>query len=303
MANALITRQSLIAVASEGTAGTAETLANGDAAMNCYNGSFTPEIEMTERTGQGTYDANLPSVPGQHAGRIGFSTDLYATSLSALWFARILRHAGFTISSDTATAVGSASTSTATVGYYVDGLRHQIAGAVASSLTINLSSGMATSIDVEYAGKYIAVADASLLSPTLPTALPIRFASGTARLNSVAMPMFSGSITIANEFAYRPDPTGSTGILHAQITRQVIRANIVIESDLVANRDDFGLMLSSTAYTMAFTLNGASSTCEITIPGMQRVAVPPGNTNGIHTRTIDFLHTGSSAASVVLTPA
>lgn len=301
MANALITRQSLIAVATEGTPGTLESLANGDAAMNCYNGQFTPEIEMTERAGQGTYDANLPSVPGQHAGRISFSTDLIASTATDLWFARILAHAGFSISSVTATANGSASTSTATVGYYVDGLRHQLSGAIVSSLTINLQSGVATSIDVEYVGKYVAVADASLLSPTLPTYLPIRCAGSAISLNATAIPMFSGTITVANEFAYRPDVTSSTGILHAQITRQTIRSSLVLESDLVANRSDFALMLSSTAYTILAVLASGSDAVTITLPGMQRVGIAPGDTNGIHSRTIEFLHTGSSAATIVLT--
>lgn len=296
MANALITRQGLIALKTESTPGTAESLANADGAINCYDPSYTPDITMSERPSQGTYDANLPSVPGARMGRIGFRTDYFGLSTS-LWFSRILPHAGFTISSLTATAVGSASTSTATVAYYLDGKRHQLVGAVVSSLQIDFERGNPIYMAVEYVGKYAAITDTALLTPTYPSDLPLRLAGGALTFAAAAMPAFSGNIRIENAFAMRPSPSDATGYLHAQITRQTITAELTVESALEATRDDFAEWLASTTGSLVLS-DGASFAT--TIPGMQRTNVQPGDSEGIANLTIPFLHTGSSAASIAV---
>jgi len=296
MANALIMRQRTVALKTEGTAGTAETLANADGAINCYDSEYTAEIPVSERTSQGTYDANLAGVPGARMGRVSFRTDFFGGDSTALWFARILPHAGFTISSTTATAVGSASTSTATVGFYVDGIRKQLAGCVVTSMEIGLERGEPIYATVEYQGKYAAPTDTALITPTYPTDLPERFASGNFTLNAVELPTFSGTIRIENTVEMRPDPTDATGFLHAQITRQQITASLVVEADTVANRDDYGTWIAGTAQTLALT---TANSCVVTLPGMQRQNVTQGDSNGIYNRTLELLHTGSTAATIV----
>jgi len=296
MAAPLITRQRLVALKDEGTAGTAESLAAADAAINCYDPSYTPDINMSERESQGEYDANLPSVPGARMGRIGFRTDLFGGSSSALWFARILKHAGFTISSDTATAVGSASGSTATIAAYTDGVYQQLAGAVVTSLDVEFERGEPIYMAVEYQGKYATPTDVALLSPTYPTDAPERFASGNFTLGGTELPTFSGNIRIENAVEMRPDPTDATGYLHAQIVRQSITASLVVEAALAATRNDFTAWTGSTAQTLALT---TAAGAVLTVPGMQRQNVQPGDSNGILNRTLDLLHTGSTAATIV----
>lgn len=297
MANALIHRQSLVALKTESTAGTAVSLAAADAAINCYDTAYTPEVTMSERPGQGTYDANLPSIAGQRSGRISFRTDLFGTDNTALWFARTLLHAGFTTSSDVATAVGSASTSTATISVYVDGIEHSLAGAVVSSLQIDFEKGSPIYGSVEYIGKYQAPTDTALLSPTYPSNQPERFAAGNLTLGGVSLLTFSGSIRIENEVSLRPDPTATSGILHAQITRQTITAEINAEATLEAIRSDFATWILETGQTLALTGEGS---LVVSIPGIQYVNVQPGDTEGIHSRTLSFLHTGTSAATITV---
>lgn len=295
MANALISRQSLVALKTESTAGTAETLANADAAINCYDASYTPDIPMIERPGQGTYDANLESIPGARMGRISFRTDAFGASSSALWFARMLVHAGFSISSSTATAVGSANVSAATVSVYVDGMEHSLAGAVISSLQIDFERGAPMFWSAEYVGKYAAPTDTALLTPTYPVNVPDRFASGNLTLAGSAVPTFSGSIRIENQVAMRPDPTDATGYLHAQITRQTITAELNTEADLVANRPDLALLLARTEMDLVLT---SDASLTVTVPNAQRVNVQNTDNEGIFSRTLSLLHTDSTAATI-----
>lgn len=297
MANALIMRQSLVALKTESTAGTAESLANADAGINCYDAAYTPDVTMSERPAQGTYDANLPSIAGRRAGRITFRTDLFGTDSSALWFARILLHAGFTTSSNVATAVGSAGLSTATVSVYVDGIEHSLAGAVVSSLQIDFDNGSPIYASVEYVGKYAAPTDAALLTPTYPSNQPERFAGGNLTLGGTTMLAFSGSIRIENEVSLRPDPTSTSGIFHAQITRQNITAEINTEATLESIRPDFATWILETAQTLALTGEGS---LVVSIPGAQYQNIQPGDTEGIHTRSLTFRHTGTSAATITV---
>lgn len=296
MAAPLITRQRLVALKTESTAGTAESLAGADAAINCYDTTYTPEINMGDRPSQGTYDAPLPSVPGARMGRIGFRTDFFGGDNAALWFARILPHAGFTVSSLTATAVGSASTAAATIAAYVDGGYYQLAGAVVTSLSIAFERGEPIYSTVEYQGKYADPTDVALLTPTYPTDPPERFASGNFTLGGTELPTFSGTIDIANTVEMRPDPTDATGYLHAQITQQTITANLVAEAALAGTRNDFTAWTGSTTQTLALT---TADSCVVTLPGMQRTNVQTGDSNGILNRTLEMLHTGTSAATIV----
>lgn len=295
MAAALISRQSVVALATEGTAGTAESLSLSDGAINCYDASYTPEVTMSERMSQGAYDANLTSVAGARTGRISFRTDLLDDS-SSFFFSRILVHAGFSVSSLTAQSTGSISTSTATVAAYVDGLRHQLAGCVASSVQIDFEAGQPVYASVEYAGKYAAPTDTALITPTYPTALPVRFASGDLTFASATIPTFSGNIRIENQFAMRPDPTDATGYLHAQITRQTITASLNVEATLEATRDDFAEWIAQTTGSLVLDVGPV-----VTLTNAQRINVQPGDTNGIHSRQIDFLHTrGSGTFSTIV---
>lgn len=296
MAAPLITRQRLVALKTESVAGTAESLANADGAINCYDPSYTPEINMGDRPSQGTYDAPLPSVPGARMGRIGFRTDFFGGDNAALWFARILPHAGFTLSSLTATAVGSASASTATVAAYMDGGYYQLAGCVVTSLSIAFERGEPIYATVEYQGKYANPTDVALLTPTYPTTPPERFAAGNFTLGGTELPAFSGTITIENTVEMRPDPTDVTGFLHAQITQQTITASVVVEAALASVRNDFTAWTGATVATLALT---TADGAVVTVPGMQRTNVPTGDSNGILNRTLELLHTGSTAATIV----
>ena len=130
----LITRQKVVAIKTESTPGTAETLANADAVMNAYDAEFTPDLPVVDRPSQGTYDAPLNGIQSTRAGNISFRFDLLgSSSATPFWFDHVLTQCGFSVSSLVATANGSSNTSASTVAIYQDGIRKQIAGAVGSS--------------------------------------------------------------------------------------------------------------------------------------------------------------------------
>lgn len=294
----LITRQKVVAVKAEATPGTAETLANANGVMNCYNSEFTPDLPTEDRPSQGTYDAPLNSIQTTRAGNISFDFDVLGGASAPYWFSNVLVQCGFSVSSLTATAVGSANTSASTVAVYQDGLRKQIFGAM-GNLTIPFTVGEPLMANVDFRGKYSAVSDQTLLTPTYLTTDPPRVASATITLASGALNFKAGTITIENNITLRPDNTDDTGYRVAAITQQRVTVGIDPEAALVATRDDYGDLLSNAVGTFSMTVGSSGNQVAITIPGCQKIEVTDGDRDGILTHPLNLLHTGSTAMTIV----
>jgi len=295
----LITRQKVVAVKVEGTEGTAESLANANGVMNCYNAQFTPDLPVFDRPSQGTYDAPLNSIQSTRAGNISFDFDLLGSNSAApYWFSNVLVQCGFSVSSLTATANGSENTSTSTVAIYQDGIRKQIAGAM-GNLSIPFTVGEPLQGSVDFRGKYSATTDQTILSPTYLTTDPPRVASATIELGGSALNFQSGTINIENNVVLRPDDTDSTGYIAAAITQQRITVELDPEATTVATRDDYGNLLSNAVSNFVMTVGSSGNQLVITIPNCQKIAVSDGDREGIMTHPLTLLHTGSTAATIV----
>ena len=295
---ALITRQKVVAVKAEATPGTAETLANANGVMNSYNSEFTPDLPTADRPSQGTYDAPLNSIQTTRAGNISFDFDVLGGASAPYWFSNVLVQCGFSVSSLTATAVGSENTSASTVAIYQDGIRKQIAGAM-GNLTIPFTVGEPLMANVDFRGKYSATTDQTLLTPTFLTTDPPRVASATITLASGALNFNSGTINIENNVTLRPDNTDATGYIAAAIPQQRVTIEIDPEAVLVATRDDYGDLLSNAVGTFSMTVGSSGNQIVATIPGCQKIEVTDGDREGIMTHPLTLLHTGSTAMTIV----
>lgn len=295
----LITRQKVIAVKNEGTPGTAESLTASEAVMNCYDQTFTPDLPTVDRESQGTYDAPLNSIQSTRAGNISFRFDVIGDSSTApFWFDNVLVQCGFSVSSLTATAVGSANTSTSTVAIYQDGIRKQVAGAM-GNLSIPFTVGEPLMAEVDFRGKYSATSDQTILSPTYLTTDPPRVASATITLGGSTLNFNSGTINIENNITLRPDDSDSTGYIAAAITQQRITVELDPEATLVATRDDYGDLLDNSVANFSMTVGTTGNQVVFTIPNCQKIAVSDGDRDGIMTHPLTLLHTGGTAATIV----
>lgn len=295
----LITRQKVLGIKAEASAGTPETLNAATGVMNAYDTEFTPDLPVFERPSQGTYDAPLNGVQSTRAGSISFRFDLLGDSSSApYWFDNVLIPCGFSVSSQTATAVGSANDSTATVGIFQDGLRKLISGSM-GSLTIPFTVGEPLIGQAEFTGKYEDTTDATILTPTYLTADPPRVASATITLGGSALKFQSGTLTIENNVVLRPDNSDSTGFFAAAITQQRITVELDPEAALVATRDDYGDLLANSVSTFSLAVGTSGNQLTFTIPNCQKIEVSDGDREGIMTHPITLLHTGSTAATIV----
>jgi hypothetical protein len=295
----LITRQRVLGAKAEGTPGTAETLNAATGVMNCYDHQFTPDVPMSERPSQGTYDAPLVSIPTTRAAGISFRTDLAGESSGTeYWIDNLLAACGFSVSSQTATANGSACTTTATVGIFQDGILKQIAGAQ-GSVSIPFVVGEPLYGNFDMRGKLSTPSDATLLTPTYSTKKPQRVAGATVTLASSALPFKTGSINIQNTMAMVPKASDDTGYDHTQITLQRITVSLDPEADLVANRDDWGDLFAGNTGTFSMQVGDADDRLTFTIPGLQKTGVEDGDRDGVLTHNLTLLHTGTSPMTIV----
>lgn len=295
----LITRQRVVAAKAEGTPGTAETLNAATGVMNCYDPQFTPDVPMADRPSQGTYDAPLASIATTRAAGLTLRTDLTGESSGTeYWIDNLLAACGFSVSSQTATANGSACTTTTNIGIYQDGLFKQIVGAQ-GSVTIPFVVGEPLIGEFDFMGKFPTPTDETMITPTFSTKKPQRVASATITLGGSTLSFKTGSINIENTRAMVPKDSDVTGIDRTQITQQRITVTLDPEAALVATRDDYGLLFAGTPGDFSMQVGAVDDRLTFAIPGCQRIEVNDGDRDGIFTHPLTLLHTGSSAMTIV----
>lgn len=287
----LLKRIRTLAAKVETTVGTDASLGAADGAFNAYDVMFQAAIETELREGQGGF-SHLSSVPGARRGLATFKTDLGwdGTATVPTWASVLLPACGWVNSSGTFTPRSEATGSNVkslTLGCYMQGKLKKLVGAV-GSFRLVFPTGRMAFAEWSFEGVWVAPTDVALLTPTYPTALPIRFASGTCSYNSDALKVENVAINSGNEITMRPDPT-TEGFCAGIITnrRPTITANP--EADLVANRDVYGDWVGSTEAEFSIVLDGPS-TSDITIsaPKAQIINAQEGDRSRLVTDEIEW---------------
>jgi len=258
----LLKRKRVLAAKIETTIGTAESLAAADAAMNVYNPMIQAQVEMEPREGQGGF-GYLSSIA---AGRIGVATfrtylEWDGTATEPTWADTFLPACGWVKSGGTYTPRSEApgtNVKTLTIGCYVDGVFKSIAGA-AGKFTVTLPTGKSGYIDWEFTGVLQAYSDVALITPTYPTAKPLRFAGGLAEWNDVNLCVSQATIDSGNEVVMRECPTTDAGYISAIITDRKPRITLDPEAVTVASQDRWAAWLESTEYALELDVGGPTN--------------------------------------------
>lgn len=285
-------RRKVFAAAIEATPGTPETLDAGDAAMNIYNAMIQPAIAFEAREAQGG-QGNFSSVPTGHEGVATLRTYLEwdGTATEPLWADLFFPACGWVKSGQTYAPlledIGS-NVKTLTLASYVDGVRKMLAGCM-GSFVVTLPTGAPAYIDWTFRGVWQAVTDVALLTPTYPTAKPLRFARGLAELNNVNLCIESATIDSGNTVIMRECPITEAGFITALVTNRLPTGTINPESVLVATQDRWGAFLAGTEWALELDVGGpTNSQIEFNVAKAQILNMPEGEREGLVVDDIEF---------------
>lgn len=306
---ALLRRRAVFAAKIESTAGTAETLTNAEGVYVARDFSIVPNIGMTRREGQGGF-AYLASVPEGMQATCTITHDLtYDGDTLPNWASVLLPACGFVESSGVFAPVsrapgGAGLPKTLTIGHYHDGKLRVLSGAM-GTFVINASAGQVASITFTFTGKYHAdETDAALLTPTYPTALPLRFADGSVSWASANICVSTVAVDAGNSVVLLEcvQSGNRTGYKHAVVANRAPVITADPEAVLVATQNRDNQWLSMTTGALTITMNGPSgSSVVISAPAAQIENKQPGNRNDVITDQLTWLATQHTTPDSELT--
>ena len=299
---ALLKRVRVLAAKIEATSGTVEALTSAEGVFNAFDVEIQANIDYTQRKGQAAF-SNLPGVLGSRAGTLTFKTYLYGDGAggSPGWATVLLPACGFietaTVFSPSSETPGT-NVKTVTIAVYENGVKKFLRGA-AGTFKLMLTTGKPISIEWTFTGVWQAPIDATILAPTYPTRVPIRFVSSAFTIGG-ATPSCMESIEIDanNTVVMRDCPTAAdlSGNAAAVITDRNTKGSMNPESRLVATEDVFGLWIAGTEEALSISVADAQDTIVIAAPKVQRVNVQEGERNGLQIDQIEFQCNKSAAA-------
>lgn len=288
----LLKRKRVLAAKIETTVGTAESLTASDAAFNVYNPMIQANIAMEEREGQGGF-GYLAAMPGARGGTVTFRTMLEwdGTSTEPAWADTFFPACGWAKSTTTYNPTSQepgANVKTLTIAVYEDGVRKMLAGCM-GTFVVTLPTGRPGFIDWTFTGVWQPVADVAILSPTYPTATPLRYAGGLAEWNDVNLCVEQAVIDAGNEVILRECPTTASGYISALVTNRRPKITVNPEAVTVATQDRWANWLASTELALELDVDGPStSVLSFDAPKAQVLNLQEGDRNMMVTDEIEF---------------
>ncbi len=183
----------------------------------------------------------------------------------------------------------------ATVGHYVDGMRHLIYGARGNvSWSGNSADGSPARMAFSFTGVYGTPADAALFSSvTYGNLVPPAFINVGMSLHTLTMTTsaaFSNfSLDMGNTLTQRESANAEYGVLSTFIGDREPNGSIDPEMVLVADHDFYGRLLAGTTGRMGFTLGSAAgNTITMNAPTVQYANVQGQDRGGIVVAGLDF---------------
>lgn len=310
----LLARKSVLAAKIEGTIGTDATPSASDAAMNVFDANIEPMVGMQERQGQGGFD-RLQSVAGERQAKATFKTYCQwdGTSTEPTWAETFLPACGWVKSGSGPTyyplseAPGT-NVKTLTISHYIDGVMRKITGAVGTAKCTMLA-GKLIEFDWEFTGVWAGETDTSIITPTYPTALNLRWSSGVCQLNDVDLYAAQAVIDFGNTIVMREDPSKSSGYIAGIITDRYPKITLDPEKLLVASQDHHGLWLAGTEYALELHAGGSTnSKFQFDAPKAQILSCKTSERNKLSVTQIEFGcnkngSTHDQSLSITFTPA
>jgi len=285
-------KKTVVAAKLETTLGTAESLAATDAQFIAYDFAYTLNGEDGTRDAPGSL-TKLYSLIGPRSYDMTFKVELSPDSGWAAVFlpACSMKDTAGVFSLLSGMPVASAgSPRTITIGGFMDGRKVTASGCM-GNVKFVYPSGKRPYADFSFKGKYVALSDATLIAPTLPSAAALRAANMTFTLAG-AIPGKTNQVEVdlQNEVTLGED-LGSLGADAGYCYARVVDRNPMItaalEQQLVATNDLHGKWAAHTLEAFILAI-GSGSTVTINAPAAQVVGIADGERDGVSTDTVTW---------------
>lgn len=262
----LLGKKSVLAAKIETTPGDAISLSASDAAFNVYDAQIVPDIQMDTQEAQGGF-GKLASVPAGLKGRMQFKTFLQwdGTATEPAWADTFFPACGWVKSGQVYTPrseVPGTNVKTLTMGRYVDGTLYTLTGCM-GTFKVNLPTGRVGFIEWDFLGVWAGRTDASILSPTHPTAANLRFAGGVSQWNNVDLCTSNVVIDAGNELYLLECANGDDALRSGHTYCVVTDRTPIVTADplavTVAAQDRWGAWLSRSEFALEMYCPGPTT--------------------------------------------
>ena len=301
---ALLSRKRLILAKTESTYGTDSTPAGTDAVL-VRSLEVTPlEADVVSRDLIRPYLGNSDQLLANVRVRCSFEVELAGsgTAGTAPRVDALLKATGMAATIVASTSVTyapvSATFSSCTIVYNVDGVQHKLTG-VRGTVTMNCQLGQIPTLQFEMTGIYNAPTDTAQPAVTYSAqANPLIFKEG----NTSAFSFFSYSgclmsvdFNLANEIVYR-ELIGCTK--EVIITDRKPAGTVMIEAPTIATKDYFTLALGSATGNLTF-LHGTTAGNRVTFTASQVDATQPNysDQDGIQMLSVPYVALPTTAGN------
>lgn len=287
----LLKRVRVLAAKIETSIGAAESLSGTNATNNCYDIMMQPDIPVDDREAQGSF-SRLAGIPGARTGKCTFKVGICGTGSGGIptWASTFLPACGWVATSQVYTPRAEAPGSnvkTLTIGVYENGRKKLLRGAM-GTFKIVLPAGRMGYFDFEFTGIWDAPTDTSILSPTLDTNFPFRYAASTTTIASYAPKLENLTFDAGNVVIMREDATDVSGYASALISDRKTVGSMNPEAALVATYDPYGDKLASTLRALSATIGDANDKLTIAAPKMQITNIQDSDRGDNQVDQIDF---------------
>jgi len=300
---AQLTRKRVILIEAESSYGTDPTPAATDVVL-VRDLSITPQSsDVVNRDVVRPYLGASQQLLANTKVECTFSVELAGsgTAGTAPRYGSALKACGFseTVASGTSVTYEpiSASFSSVTIHYNVDGVRHIVTGC-RGNFSLNTSVGEIPSIDFTFTGIYNAPTDTALPSVTYGNqATPLIFKNGNTtsfQLLSYAGALMSLTMDVGNSLVYRELVGGTKEVL---LTDRAANGSVTIEAPTMAQKDYFAAALVDTTLGNLTITHGtaAGNICRFSSTKVDIGDVAYGEADGVNMLEIPYTLVPSSA--------
>lgn len=303
----MLIRKTQVAAKVEGTKGSAETLAAGDAAIMASNVVPNSSPPPLERDVMFSTLSKEPSIPGARRGTLSFRVEIKGSGTidTAPALGVLFKGCGCdeTVSASTSVAYNpdsdDADTETLTLGVNVDGSLWQIYGARGNAVLTLTPNGLCW-VDFSFTGIWDAFTAAAAWSGiSYESTEPTRWYNAAFTLN------YGGAwatgvvgdygLDFGNDVRLKDDANSSTGLKYAKIIDRNPVGSFVIDQVLPSDEDFYSYMETPTMGSLSLLLGTATGNkLTITAPKLQIQTLTPGERDGDATWTVGAKYTINS---------
>jgi hypothetical protein len=288
-------KKQVVFVKQEATQGTAITMTATDALL-VENLEYDPNFELVKRDFYRNSLDQLASMIGKRFARVKFRTELKGSGSAGTAYAPLgasIQATGMVETVSAGVSVTYAPTSAAasanyfgpgksiTIEWYMDGLKHVIAGCVGKK-TLKCEAGKIAYIEFEFTGIYAEPTDTAAGTQTYNATKPPLVMGVTFSVHTLSAVINSLSVEDGNEIGERPSAAAATAIAGFMIKGRAPMATIDPEMETVATHNFFNKVTTAAEASMSIAIGAtAGNIITCTWPKSQYIGPKYAERNGI----------------------